>query len=1554
MINKGLVLCERDTYMAKSNLKKMLSMVMILLICLSMMPASVWAEKETEESEGENISIATEETVTEEAVAEEAEESNSLEVEKSEPAPAPEESASEETKKDDSSEADQVVEPEATNTDLVDEATEDEKELDPPAEDAKPDETTEGSEIEALAENSDSEVVAEEASEKSDKVAEESKKETEKATKGDETEKEAEKQPEKEAVLPAFSSEKTVDGIKVSVKAAEGVFPEEATLSVKKISRNEQKRVDRALGSVRDGEANVAASYTFDVKVLDKDGEEVQPKDNAKVKISFKLAEADSDNLDTQVYHISEKSFTPEAVEALKVKTTGETVMVETHGFSYYTVEFTYNNLEYVLAGGESIALSEVLDAVGLIGEVSTASVSDESLFTVEMENGAWVIKSHKPFSTTEWMKVTIDGIEYKIVVTDAIPGTNVTTEVEMTNGESKEGNFTIGNGGVIFGPYSGTATIENGTVTNNAVNSRRGGYSTTKGSAFIARGNNSLQFNKVTINSGANNLVFNIWDNCSITAEDTTLSGSTNSSNDVPFLMIGGYPNGSNGTLNFKGTSAISNAKGSIIGGNGGSVINVNSGTLTLTGSEITLKKGNHFVVKSGATLILDGTTLAAADSSDKPAITVEDGGKLILNNVTLEANNNITIQSGGEASLKGTITPKGKQQILVYGTLNLQDTTADLSGNGAIRWIRIEDGGTVNITNSKLSDSTRLGVIRANAGSTLNIDNSAFENNKANGSAEQVNGGVILAWDSAITIKDSTFAENSAASGGGVIWMSGGTLDVSGSTFTDNRANGHGGVIYQSGGAVTVTSSKFDGNIADDGWYAHGGAICTMGDKATLTVDDGTFTNNKSLLGSAIIILNGATGHINSALFEGNEIEKSGAYVNDGGTVFVSDGSRLVMPSVSIHNNTAAKGGSGLYVCGVGTANIMAGAAAIYDNANGDVMQRHYPGSKTRIFDEALGGGQHNWTWTESGDGNNVLYAASNLNSSSSGGGDDAGGRTAAGASGGAEADVVIKNNTSVGFGAGLGANGTVEIGDRTQIRVYKVWNDNSDAAGRRLIDDDFVAQLTVKDKDGEKVDLSADGIEVKVHKSGEFDAFTEVVAAAKAGRTEKVTASKDNWVIDITGLPEEGWPYTVYESASGKPGEAVSEYYLKPDPTDPGTYIDLGFTGFKNTYAEGKATIEATKTLTGKDLEKDEFEFVLLDKDGEEIAKTTNDAKGKLGFELNYTLADLELTTPEEGAEPKPTTKTFEYTVKEVDGGEKGVTYDSNEYAVSAKVTYTPGNPELAVEVKYEGGKPEFKNEFKEEELTSVSVTKVWDDLNNLDGHRHEEVVFNLFANGEQVDSLTLTASDAGDDENEWKGEFKDLPVRDDAGEEITYTVEEVPVKWYIIQTTGTAKTGFKIVNINRPWIPEVPGTPGEEEHGMFTLKKTVSGLAEKDKTYAVEVLLMLPDGTSKTLEYELTPNETITFDYVIAGTKVKITEKVTGYKVTYKVDGKEAQEFTIADGDSKQVVINNDKTPGDKTQKEKAPKTADESNVALWLAIMAAAVFATGLSIRSKKQ
>lgn len=214
-----------------------------------------------------------------------------------------------------------------------------------------------------------------------------------------------------EISFPAFDQETKIDDVLIRVTADENVFPNNSTLHVEKISNSQQNQVDEAIEEVRNEELNVAVSYTFDIKVLDEEDNEIQPLDESKVAVSFTLVEAVNNNLEVQVYHVDDELNVVE----LDTEVNEDVVTVETDGFSFYTVEFTYNNLQYVLDGDEEIELSVILEALKLTGSVTNVEVSNSELFSYE--DG--IIYSHQPFDTEEWMKVTIDGIEFVIVVTD-------------------------------------------------------------------------------------------------------------------------------------------------------------------------------------------------------------------------------------------------------------------------------------------------------------------------------------------------------------------------------------------------------------------------------------------------------------------------------------------------------------------------------------------------------------------------------------------------------------------------------------------------------------------------------------------------------------------------------------------------------------------------------------------------------------------------------------------------------------------------------------------------------------------------------------------------------------------------------------------------------------------------------------------------------------------------------------------------------------------------------------------------------------------------------
>ncbi len=124
----------------------------------------------------------------------------------------------------------------------------------------------------------------------------------------------------------------------------------------------------------------------------------------------------------------------------------------------------------------------------------------------------------------------------------------------------------------------------------------------------------------------------------------------------------------------------------------------------------------------------------------------------------------------------------------------------------------------------------------------------------------------------------------------------------------------------------------------------------------------------------------------------------------------------------------------------------------------------------------------------------------------------------------------------------------------------------------------------------------------------------------------------------------------------------------------------------------------------------------------------------------------------------------------------------------------------------------------------ETVDISGTKTWDDGDNQDGMRPTEITIHLFADGEEIDSFTVTADGisvlmpstplylADGDTNTWNWTISDLPkyagIDEDTGEvhEIVYTIKEEAVDGYI-----TTADGYDITNTH---IPETIDIEGEK--------------------------------------------------------------------------------------------------------------------------------------------
>lgn len=151
------------------------------------------------------------------------------------------------------------------------------------------------------------------------------------------------------------------------------------------------------------------------------------------------------------------------------------------------------------------------------------------------------------------------------------------------------------------------------------------------------------------------------------------------------------------------------------------------------------------------------------------------------------------------------------------------------------------------------------------------------------------------------------------------------------------------------------------------------------------------------------------------------------------------------------------------------------------------------------------------------------------------------------------------------------------------------------------------------------------------------------------------------------------------------------------------------------FGNTHnAKGQATVTAKKVLEGAQLQAEQFSFQLKDEAGNVLQTATNAADGTVSFTpLSYELSDLG------GVD----TKDFHYTVSEVSGTNKGMTYDGSVKDVTVHVALDKASGTLATSVTFAGNDATFTNTYKADGAAYLAAHK------QLDGKALEAGAFSF---------------------------------------------------------------------------------------------------------------------------------------------------------------------------------------------------------------------------------
>ena len=152
---------------------------------------------------------------------------------------------------------------------------------------------------------------------------------------------------------------------------------------------------------------------------------------------------------------------------------------------------------------------------------------------------------------------------------------------------------------------------------------------------------------------------------------------------------------------------------------------------------------------------------------------------------------------------------------------------------------------------TNNEATGATQGGGVGCISNAAILLISCHFNHNTAQGDA-----GALSIEESIITIRDSTFHNNSAADDGGVLFTNSypSTYDIQESTFDQNTAGSDGGVIFvgRANSRLSISTCVLTNNYATD----RGGVIAIIA--TTLHMNESTLCNNTAELGPVISTCN------------------------------------------------------------------------------------------------------------------------------------------------------------------------------------------------------------------------------------------------------------------------------------------------------------------------------------------------------------------------------------------------------------------------------------------------------------------------------------------------------------------------------------------------------------------------------------------------------------------------------------------------------------------------------------------------------------------------
>ncbi len=235
----------------------------------------------------------------------------------------------------------------------------------------------------------------------------------------------------------------------------------------------------------------------------------------------------------------------------------------------------------------------------------------------------------------------------------------------------------------------------------------------------------------------------------------------------------------------------------------------------------------------------------------------------------------------------------------------------------------------------------------------------------------------------------------------------------------------------------------------------------------------------------------------------------------------------------------------------------------------------------------------------------------------------------------------------------------------------------------------------------------------------------------------------------------------------------------------------------------------------------------------------------------------------------------------------------------------------------------------------ETIDISGNKTWDDNENKDGVRPESITIRLLADGEEVDSITVTEAE------EWAWSFADLP-KDKEGTEIDYTITEDAVDGYESEING-----YDVINTLQETEPEIRDISGsktwddDDDKADARPESITVNLYQNNELYDSLIVTEADDWTWSWTGLPKTDENGEDYAYTID------EDEVEYYAPTYREGSFDITNTFVGEEGAEHPTSGPEKG-GD------TPKTGDNSNIALWLALLVAALACIVVGLRMRKR